>query len=212
MRATMIQRNRRESGGGAGDDEHDLIERAKRDPEAFAPLYSRYFEAIHRYTYRRLDDQERAADATSQVFLKALTNLNSFKSGSFQSWLYTIARNVVIDSIRRTKPQTTLPELWEVADAGPTPEEQALENDARQQLSALLDVLNPEQRSVVEFRLAGMTGQEIADRLGRTVGAVKMIQWRAFQRLREEMREPTPIASEYVESPIVPKKERLYGH
>jgi RNA polymerase sigma-70 factor (ECF subfamily) len=212
MRVTMFKRNRSEPGSAAPDDEHDLIERAKRDPQAFAPLYTRYFDAIHRYTYRRLGDQERAADATSQVFLKALTNLSSFKSGSFQSWLYTIARNVVIDIIRRTKPQATLPDLWEVPDTGPTPEEQALQNDSRRQLSALLDVLNPEQRSVVEFRLAGMTGQEIADRLGRTVGAVKMIQWRAFQRLREEMREPTPITSEYVDSLFVPKKERLYGH
>ncbi len=75
---------------------------AKRDPRAFAPLYSRYFDTVYRYILRRVSgDRERAADATSQTFLKALAALSTYKSGSFIGWLITIARNVVIDQARR---------------------------------------------------------------------------------------------------------------
>lgn len=200
-----------EAAAWSAEEEQRLIARAKRDPQAFAPLYTRYFDSIYRYTYRRFGDRERAADATSQTFLKALTNLESFKSGSFQSWLYTIARNVVIDAVRRTRPQAHLPDLREMVDTNPTPEEHALQNDARRELTELLRELTPDQRSVVELRLAGLTSQEIADRLGRSIGATKTLQWRAFHRLRELMREPDPVVSANVDRSRDLVKEHFGG-
>lgn len=209
----MFRRNRAGEAAGQASDEQALIERAKRDPQAFAPLYDRYFDDIYRYTSRRLGDREQAADATSQVFLKALGNLHQFRSGSFQSWLYTIARNVVIDQVRRARPHDPLPEEWELLDPEPSPEERALLSDAQRRLDRLLDQLTPDQRSVVELRLAGMTGQEIADRLGRTVGAVKMIQFRAFQRLRDLLREPEALAEIPTVKPAPQRaKELRYGN
>ena len=209
----MFRRNRTSEHRDEGADEQALIERAKRDPQAFAPLYDRYVDDIYRYTFRRLRNPEQAADATSQVFLKALGNLHQFRAGSFQSWLYTIARNVVIDHVRRARPHDPLPEEWELLDPDPSPEEHALLNDAQRRLDLLLDQLTPDQRSVVELRLAGMTGQEIADRLGRSVGSVKMIQFRAFQRLRELLREPETISDTPTVKPAPQRaKELRYGH
>ncbi len=70
--------------------------------------------------------------------------------------------------------------------------EQAIAAEARTQLRALLDALTPTQRRIVELRLGGLTGQEIADRLGLTLAATKSAQYRAFSRLRDLMQDGQP--------------------
>lgn len=167
-----------------GDDERLLVERARYERRAFAPLYDRYAEPVYRYAYRRLGDPERAADATSQVFLQALAALPRFRGGSFRSWLFAIAHNVVADSHRRSGRTAELPAAWDAPDPEPSPEHQAIRNDEAAQLVRLLGRLTAEQREVVELRLAGLTGQEIADRLGRSLTSAVSLQWRAFARLR----------------------------
>lgn len=81
----------------AGDQESDaaLVAVAQADPRAFSPLYHRYVRAIYRFCYVRLGNQQAAEDATSDIFLKALGNLNSFRGGTFPAWLFRIAHNVV---------------------------------------------------------------------------------------------------------------------
>lgn len=69
-------------------------------------------------------------------------------------------------------------------DAALTPEEEAL---AAEHCQALLALLPDDQRSVVELRLAGLTGAEIANVLGRSVGAIKALQFRAIARLRLDL-------------------------
>lgn len=174
-------------------DDRAQVELAKRDPQDFAPLYALYFDAVYRYAYRRLREPELAADATSQVFLKALAALPSYRGGSFRGWLFAIARNVVIDSVRQAKPLCDLPDAWDLPDHQPTPEQHAILKDERQQLWELLDRLTPEQREVVELRLAGLTGQEIADQIGRKLAATKSLQWRAFTRLKYLLSLDDPI-------------------
>lgn len=70
-------------------------------------------------------------------------------------------------------------------DGAPTPEEIVLAHERRYSVRRLLDHLSPLQREVVELRLAGLTGIEVADALGRNHGAVKAIQFRAIARLRD---------------------------
>lgn len=161
-----------------------LVELAQRNPRAFEPLYSRYFDPVYRYAARRLGNEERAADATSQVFLKALAALPSYRAGSFRSWLFAIAHNVVIDVGQRATPECALPDDWDLSDPSPTPEEAAIIHDGQRHLAQLLAQLTPEQREVMELRLAGLSGQEIADQLGRGLAATKSIQWRALARLK----------------------------
>jgi RNA polymerase sigma-70 factor (ECF subfamily) len=64
---------------GKPEDELAIIERAKRNPEHFAPLYRKYHEAIFRYVFKRVDEEESAYDITSCVFIKALTNLPKYE-------------------------------------------------------------------------------------------------------------------------------------
>ena len=165
-------------------DEPTQVALAQRDPRAFAPLYETYADEVYRYCYRRLGDADAAADATSVVFTRALAALPRYRDRSFRSWLFTIAHNTVIDGWRTTRLEARLEAGAGRADPGPSPEEAALSAEAGWQVRALLGRLPDDQRHVIELRLAGLTNQEIADTLGRSVAATKMLQVRALTRLR----------------------------
>ncbi|MFN8590311.1 MAG: sigma-70 family RNA polymerase sigma factor [Thermomicrobiales bacterium] len=171
---------------GIEDEDVHLVALAKGDPRAFAPLYRRYFDPVYRYCYRRLGSPEAAADATAHVFAKALAALPRYReeSSSFRSWLFTIAHNVIVDDLRSRRPTSSLETAAHVAARDPSPEDVALSEEAGRTVRALLAALPPDQRQILELRLAGLTGPEIAAVLGRTLGAVKIAQVRAFARLR----------------------------
>ena len=170
---------------GDADEEAALVAAARRDPQAFAPLYQRYFDPVYRYCYRRLGGPEAAADATSLVFAKALAALPRYRDGSFRSWLFAIAHNTVVDCARSVRADRPLEMAAEVVDAAPTPEEASLVADEGRSLRAALVHLSPDQRRIVELRLAGLTDREIAAVLGRSLGATRMVQVRAVARLRD---------------------------
>lgn len=87
------------------NDELIIIEAAKLNPERFAPLYNKYYKQIFNYLYQRMEDKDTAFDLTSQVFLKALSNINNyqFKGVPFASWLYRIAHNEMMQLFRAQK-------------------------------------------------------------------------------------------------------------
>lgn len=164
---------------------------AIQDPAAFAPLYERYVDAVFGYCYRRTSDRELAADLTGQIFAQALAALPRYRPdrgvGTFRSWLFSIAHNLVIDSHRTRRPHASID-----SDAGrslrdhtASPEDHAIANERREALAVALQQLTEGQRQIVELRLAGLTGPEIAAVLGMGLTAVKSGQFRAYSRLRE---------------------------
>lgn len=179
-----LSRPEDEAAVGSGEDEVELIARAQRDPAAFAPLYARYLGPIYRYCYARLDNTAAAEDATSLVFARALAALPAYHNVAFRPWLFAIAHNVVANSYRAARSQQPLSAAAELPDPAPSPEEQALDADERRSLRALLRHLSPDQRRVVELRLAGLTGAEIGAVLGRSRASVDAIQHRAVTHLR----------------------------
>src|SRR5215208_2275979 len=95
-------------------DEPHLVRQAKTgNSEAFGQLYDAYLERIYRFVYFRVEDQQTAEDITSQVFLKAWSNLDrfSFSRTPYLAWLYTIAHNAVIDHYRTRKVTTALDDV-----------------------------------------------------------------------------------------------------
>lgn len=178
-------------------DEDALVAQARLDPAAFAPLYAGYLGPVYRYCYARLGTKERAEDATSLVFARALAALPRYqpgdRPGAFRSWLFTIAHHAVTDEFRRAaNVPLPLDATVEIPDAAPSPEDHVLAADAHRHLRRLLADLPPDQRRVVELRLAGLSDQEIADVLGRSHGAVRTSQWRAVARLRRLFAAATP--------------------
>ena len=171
----------------ADEAEDALIARAQRDPDAFAPLYERYFDAVYRYCYHRLGDWTDAEDAASLIFTNALAALPRYRSdASFRSWLFTIAHNVVANHHRRRgrHPDRPLESAGRLRDASPSPEEDALRREAHRTVHDLLARLPEEQRRLLELRLTGLTDAEIARVVGRNHGAVRASQFRAVARLR----------------------------
>lgn len=178
------------SGDGRDDetdrnaDEAAIVAAARTDLRAFSPLYDRYYDPVFGFCLRRLREREAAADATSQTFARAMAGLPSFRSGSFQGWLFAIARNVVIDTVRRQRPVLDLDTAGAIPDGAALPDERVIDGERRARLQAAIAGLTPDQRDVIELRLAGLRGPEIADALGMTIGAVQSRQFRAYRALR----------------------------
>ena len=174
---------------GAVDDA-GLVAGAQADRQAFALLYRRYLDPVHQYCYRRLGSREAAEDATSLVFTKAFAALPTYRAGSFRSWLFAIAYHVITDDLRARRVVAELDAAAEVPDREPTPEEVVMAAEAHSSVVRLLDRLAPGQRRVVELRLAGLTGREVAAVLGCSLPAVKIAQVRAYSRLRGLLADP----------------------
>jgi RNA polymerase sigma-70 factor (ECF subfamily) len=165
-----------------------LMVAAKRDRAAFGPLYQRYVDPVYRYAFRRLGSREAAEDATALVFTKALTALPTYRDDgpSFRSWLFAIAHNVLVDLCRGRHPAADLQAAGWLADPSPGPEETALATEGTAGgPGSSSPPFAPDQRRVMELRLAGLTTVEVAAVLGRSPGAIRATQFRAATRLRE---------------------------
>jgi RNA polymerase sigma-70 factor (ECF subfamily) len=161
-----------------------LVAVALHDRQAFGLLYDRYVELIFRYCLVRLRNREDAEDATSLIFARALAGLPTQRGASFRSWLFSIAHNVVVDAQRVASADMPLTVLEFLPATGPSLEEQAVADERRGVVAQAVAQLTGEQRSVVELRLAGLAGPEVAAALGRSHDSVRTTQRRALARLR----------------------------
>jgi RNA polymerase sigma-70 factor (ECF subfamily) len=162
----------------------ELAARALHDAEAFTALYRAYALEVYRYCYRRLANREAAEDATSQIFINAYTGLHRLGSRPFRPWLFTIAHNVVVDVHRSRRPISSLDETFDRVDTLPSTEAVALDWEQQDAVQRLLRQLPKRDREVVELRLSGLTGREIAQTLNCSPDAVRTAHHRAMQRMR----------------------------
>jgi RNA polymerase sigma-70 factor (ECF subfamily) len=171
----------------AASDDDALVAAALADRRAFDALYGRYVGPVYRYCHVRLGTREAAEDATSAIFLKALTGLVGYRPGNFPGWLYRIAANTVTDHQRHQRHQRRsqpLDPLVDPPDPAPRPDDEALARLESAALRAALMTLPDEQRAAVELQLAGWSGEQIAAALDRSPEAVRMLRYRALARLR----------------------------
>ncbi|MGH2617552.1 MAG: RNA polymerase sigma factor, partial [Thermomicrobiales bacterium] len=121
----LFRRHRPPPWDAATADE-ELVALAQRgEREAFAALYGRYLPRVHGYCYRMLGTREAAEDANTEVFMRALAALPAYRAGSFRSWLFAIAHNIVTDELRRRRPSVSLESAAELTARGPSTEEAA---------------------------------------------------------------------------------------
>jgi RNA polymerase sigma-70 factor (ECF subfamily) len=158
------------------------VQRGER--EAFGVLYDRYLPRVYAYCYRLLGQREAAEDTNTEVFMRALAALPVFRAGSFRSWLFAIAHNVVTDEVRRSRPIVPLPDALDLADRGPSLEERAAVTADCLSILLLLPQLSPDQQQVIALRLSGLSAVEIGEALGKPRNAIDGIHHRALLRLR----------------------------
>ena len=178
-------------------DEPQLVRQAKSgDSEAFARLYDAYVERIYRYIYFRVTDEVETEDLTSQVFLKAWENLERYKIGRapYLAWLYTIARNLVIDHYRTQKESVPLDDVLLHAPQEQNPDQQAELRFELQAMRDALQLLTEEQQEVLILKfIAGLPNPNIAKLMNKREGAIRALQMRALQTLSKHMEVKEPV-------------------
>jgi len=173
-------------------DEARLIDQAKSgNPEAFAKLYDAYVERVSRYIYFRVADDCDMEDLVSQAFLNAWEHLDRYKPGTspFIAWLYTIARNLVIDHYRTKKNSLPLEEAIAFPSELDLPDEMA---QTRFDLEAMRDGLQAlskdQQQALVLKYIAGLPNDSIARIMNKQEGTVRGLQMRGLQTLARYMK------------------------
>jgi len=164
-------------------DDRLLIEAAQRERPRFAELYEQNFDRVYAFVGRRVSTREEAEDLTAEVFHQALASIESFRwQGSpFIAWLYGIAANVLSAHWRKIgKDPAQLEEDWDQGGRD--------EIERRAILAELVESLSEDQRTVVVRRFVEQRSiREIAHELGRSEGAIKQLQLRALENLREKL-------------------------
>lgn len=167
----------------------EIIQLAKEgDNEAFSRLYNMYFKPVYRYFYFRLGNKREAEDLSQDVFLKAYSSFEnySYTGKTPLAYLYTIARNLLIDRGRKKRfafvDDDMAPEIPDDADT--SPERLAKEQDASD-LHKKIALLPKEQQEVIILRFINeLSTKEIALVIGKKEEAVRQLQSRGLKSLR----------------------------
>jgi RNA polymerase sigma-70 factor (ECF subfamily) len=168
------------------EEEQRMVQAAKADPQAFAPLYERYFNDLFRFLFRRSGDRELTADLVQQAFLKAILALPRYQPRGlpFRAWLYRIALNELRMHWRKRKEVVMdlgLQELKPLAeDCGVLQQEE----DMRLIIKGL-SALKIDQAQLIELRyFDGLSFAEVGQVLGIGEDAAKMRTHRVLATLR----------------------------
>lgn len=135
-------------------EENKLVDAAKRNPRRFGVIYQRYYHPMFLFVFKRIQNEEASADVVSQLFLKAMTKLDSyqFRGLPFSAWLYRIAVNEVNQYFRDSKKQRHV-SIESVNLTGLMEEAEELPTDENMQcLVAGLQILSPEELEFLEMR------------------------------------------------------------
>ncbi len=168
-------------------DERLLIEAAQKDPARFVDLYEDNFERVYAFVSRRVHSRADVEDITAEVFHQALANIAKFewRGAPFAAWLYRIAANAIADRWQSLARESGQPIM-----KAPSLEFDGAEierTERRAQVFRNISKLPAEQRRVIEMRFAEEKSiREIASVLGKSTGAVKQLQFRAYSKLREQ--------------------------
>lgn len=158
--------------------------------DLFGQLYEQYLPKVFQYVSFRVGDRHTAEDLTSIVFEKALTKFHNYDSAkaAFATWLFSIARNTVIDHYRASrKEQNWMPDSAANFPArDPSPEDEAVRAEEIRKLRSCLNLLGETEREIISLKFGSeMTNRQIAGILGVTESNVGTIIYRAVRKLRD---------------------------
>lgn len=174
-------------------DDKQLVQFARQgDVQAYGEIYNRYVLKIHRYILAHLDNEHDAEDLTEEVFFrvwKALPNYEN-KGVPFYALLFQVARNGLIDFYRRSAQSKQLVSIDDVSipDSVLDPSEIIVKKTRHKELRQAMKGLREDYQTVLALRfLSGLSPEETAQAMGRSQGAVRVLQHRALAALREAM-------------------------
>ena len=156
--------------------------------EAFGQLYSIYLDKIYRYAMYQVKDKMTAEDITEEVFVKAWKAIGSCKGKghTFSAWIYRIAHNHIINTFRNIQRCRSM-EMGNIVELnGPEPEVETTPD--QQELMEVVAELPQNQRQVVILKfIEGLDNQEIKKIMRKSEGAIRVLQMRALNTLRQKL-------------------------
>ena len=178
-----------ESNIAEAEHEQTLVSRAiAGDADAFGDLYIRHLDAIYRHVYVRVADEPLAEDLTEEVFIRAWTALPKYEPQGhrFSSWLYRIAQNLVVDHYRKrsSRAHDDEAEMEKLPDSQSLPEDQVAEQQDQVNLARAVQQLRDDEQQVILLRFVeGLSHRDVAEVIGKSEGASRVIQHRALEAL-----------------------------
>jgi RNA polymerase sigma-70 factor (ECF subfamily) len=167
-----------------------LVSAAQHNPKSFAKLYDRYVQPIYKYLYSRTSNQKLAEDLTSETFLSALEALKKYRNtGSFSAWLFSIARNKLMDHFRNNGKQSVTLDAADIfAGNSLTPPEEIIKKETSKNVSSILNTLDDEEIELLRLRFSTeLRFAEIAVQLDKSEDAVKKTYYRLMDRIKSKM-------------------------
>lgn len=182
---------------GSDQTDEDLIARLRaREPHAWAEIYERFSSQLYSFFLNQSRNRELAEDLTASVFVDGLNSAATFTGdlAGLRAWLFRIGRNNLIDHFRKERRvvmqdiSTTDPAELSRSGMIENPEAEAIAGAEKAMALKSIEELAPDQREVMLLRLVGgLTSAEVAEIIGKTVGAVKQLQHRALLVLSKRL-------------------------
>ena len=191
-------------GTAVGLTDAEIMLRVKAgDEPAFEYLVQKYRRAMVSFMYRMSHNSAAAEDLAQEVFLRVYRSRGGYEaSAKFTTWLYRIATNLAVNHARDTRherpenqvsldePDEETGSTMDVADATPTVEQSILRRERMAAIRAKVQALPERQRmAVVMHKYEQMDYKQIADVLKLSESATKSLLFRAYETLREQLKE-----------------------
>lgn len=178
----------RQPAAAPGDPDLSAVRAAQDDRAAFDVLYRRYLDRVYGYAFYQLGDHHDAEDATERTFLSALRAIGRYgdRGSTFRAWLFRIAHNCVANVHRSRTRRRTVPMPDDPPWSAPNADPAGLLHRAEEMHAVMraIATLPDDRRQVVLLRFVdGLSTAEIGDVLGRSPGAVRVLQHRALRDL-----------------------------
>jgi len=169
--------------------------RRPSDSEIFSQLYDEFMPKVFAYIHYRVNNQQTTEDLTSIVFEKALANFSKYSSdkAAFSTWIFTIARNSIIDHFRTDAKRHHVDlddRTIDVPSSEPSPEEQLERQSEKQCLLKCLSKLGEQDQEIIRLKFAAeMTNRQISKMLKLSESNVAVRLFRTMKKLRADFEE-----------------------
>jgi RNA polymerase sigma-70 factor (ECF subfamily) len=169
-----------------------LLKKAQEwDSQALGEIHDRYYARVYRYVFFRVGDEALAEDIASEVFVRLLAALRANQTiTNLTGWLFGVAAHLVVDHFRRAPREHA--RLSEEFRSMALTDAEAEANLQLGEIRAAMQRLTPDQQNVLTLRFGGgFNLEQTAQLMGKTINAVKVLQFRATAALRRLLNETT---------------------
>lgn len=157
--------------------------------DAFAEIYHQYFPRVFAYVYGRVRNLQLTEDLVADVFEKAYVKVSSLRNTeAFSTWLFTIARNVIISHARKHSRETVVdPEVMrEIAPSAANVETEILMREELKDIALLVRQLPQREQEILSFKFdAELSNTQIAEIMDLSEPNVRVILFRSLRKLRQ---------------------------